>query len=168
MEDLPAILPFVPYHRENVSGFDVPSLLQSYLRLFFGIGKATINAETVHLLKVIASRLSALPNSVIVEGYTDARPYGSSGYSNWDLSTDRANSARKVLEENGLRKNQVLEVRGFADRKLRVPDKPFDFSNRRVSIVVKPQQEHKGPSGAGTKSSSRGRSLTKVATGQTE
>lgn len=105
--------------------------------LFFDIGKAHIKAETVKLLQVIAkAHLSPLRNSVIIEGYTDARPYANDGYSNWELSADRANSARKVLEEGGLRKDQILEVRGFADRKLKVPDKPFDYSNRRVSILL--------------------------------
>jgi chemotaxis protein MotB len=108
--------------------------------LFFDIGKAHIKPETVKLLKMIASRLTALQNNIAVEGYTDARPYVSKGYSNWDLSTDRANSARKVLEENGLRRNQIIEVRGFADRKLRLPDKPMDYANRRVSILVTPSQ----------------------------
>jgi chemotaxis protein MotB len=105
--------------------------------LFFDIGKAHIKAETVKLLQVIAkAHLSSLKNSVIIEGYTDARPYVSEGYSNWDLSTERANSARKIMEDGGLRKDQILEVRGFADRKLRLPDKPFDYSNRRVSILL--------------------------------
>jgi chemotaxis protein MotB len=104
--------------------------------LFFDIGKAHIKDETVQLLKKIGAHLATLENNIIIEGYTDARPYVSSGYSNWDLSTDRANSARKILEDHGLRKNQITQVRGFADRKLRVPDKPLDFSNRRVSILV--------------------------------
>jgi chemotaxis protein MotB len=111
-------------------------LVEASEGLFFDIGKAKIKAETVKLLKIIATHLATLQNNVVVEGYTDARPYVSSGYTNWDLSTDRANSARKVLEENGLRKNQIVQVRGFADRRLRVPDKPLDFSNRRVSILV--------------------------------
>ena len=111
-------------------------LVEASEGLFFDIGKANIKPETVKLLKIIAGHLATLQNNIVVEGYTDARPYVSSGYTNWDLSTDRANSARKVLEENGLRKNQVGQVRGFADRRLRVPDKPLDFSNRRVSILV--------------------------------
>ncbi len=108
--------------------------------LFFDIGKANIKPETVKLLKMIASRLTVLQNNIIIEGYTDARPYVSTGYSNWNLSTDRANSARTVLEENGLRKNQIIEVRGFADRKLKIPDRPMDYANRRVSILVTPLQ----------------------------
>ena len=66
--------------------------------LFFDIGKATVKPETIKLLKMIATHLARLPNGVVVEGYTDARPYASSGYSNWNLSADRANSARTVLE----------------------------------------------------------------------
>jgi chemotaxis protein MotB len=108
--------------------------------LFFDIGKATVKPMTILLLKVIASRLATLQNSIVVEGYTDARPYSSAGYSNWNLSSDRANSAREVLEGHGLRKNQLREVRGFADRKLKVPDKPYDYANRRVSILVVPAE----------------------------
>jgi chemotaxis protein MotB len=104
--------------------------------LFFDIGKANLKPEAVRLLKFVASRLAALPNKVVVEGYTDARPYVSAGYSNWDLSLDRANAARRVLEERGLRKDQIGEVRGFADKKLKVPARPLDYANRRVSILV--------------------------------
>jgi chemotaxis protein MotB len=104
--------------------------------LFFDIGKAILKPETVRLLKLVASHLKTLPNKVVVEGYTDARPYVAPGYSNWDLSVDRANSARKVLEDSGLRKNQIAEVRGFADKSLRVPERPLDYANRRVSILV--------------------------------
>jgi chemotaxis protein MotB len=56
------------------------------------------------------------------------------------LSTERANTARKILEEKGLKKDQVSEVRGFADRNLKHPDKPIDASNRRVSILVATSQ----------------------------
>ncbi len=104
--------------------------------LFFDIGRANLKPETVKLLKFIATHLTTLPNKVVVEGYTDARPYAAPGYSNWDLSVDRANAARRVLEAGGVRKDQIAEVRGFADRRLKVPDKPLDFANRRVSILV--------------------------------
>ena len=121
-------------------------LVEASEGLFFDIGKATIKPQTVQLLKVIAANLSRMTNNIAIEGYTDARPYASSGYSNWNLSTDRANSARMILEENGLQKNQISEVRGFADRKLRVPEKPLDFSNRRVSILMMPAVVKTGPS----------------------
>jgi chemotaxis protein MotB len=115
-------------------------LVEASEGLFFDIGKAHLKPEAVRLIKLIAPRLAALGNDIVLEGYTDARPYASEGYTNWDLSADRANAARKVLEESGLRKDQVRAVRGFADRKLRIPDKPYDYRNRRVSIVVQSRQ----------------------------
>ncbi|MCX5811057.1 MAG: OmpA family protein [Proteobacteria bacterium] len=111
-------------------------LIEDSKGLFFDIGSAKVKPETIKLLKMIATEIGKLPNKVIIEGYTDARPYETHGYSNWELSADRANAARKLLEENGLRKDQVSEVRGYADRNLKQPDKPFDYANRRVNIVV--------------------------------
>ena len=58
-------------------------------------------------------------------------------YSNWELSADRANSARKLLQQDGVRVNQVTQVRGYADQMLRVKNNPTDPSNRRISILVK-------------------------------
>jgi chemotaxis protein MotB len=104
--------------------------------LFFDVGSAQLKKETIQLLAMVAAEVGKLPNPVVVEGYTDARPYVTENYSNWELSVDRANAARKVLAETGLRKDQVQEVRGFADRRLRRPEDPMDFSNRRVSILV--------------------------------
>ena len=106
--------------------------------LFFDVGSARLKAETIQLLTKIAGEIGRLPNRVIVEGYTDARPYVTANYSNWELSVDRANAARKVMSETGLQKNQVHAVRGFADQQLRRPENPMDFSNRRVSILVPP------------------------------
>ena len=106
--------------------------------LFFDVGSARLKTETIQMLGNIALEIGKLPNRVIVEGYTDARPYVSPNYSNWELSADRANVARKILSENGLRKDQVHAVRGFADQRLRNPDNPMDYSNRRVSILVPP------------------------------
>jgi outer membrane protein OmpA-like peptidoglycan-associated protein len=76
--------------------------------------------------------LKTLPNSLLIEGHTDATPYSSddSGYSNWDLSADRANSARRLLQQDGVRSNQVTQVRGYADQMLRVKNNPTDPSNR--------------------------------------
>ena len=104
--------------------------------LFFDIGSAQVKPETVRLLSLVAAEIGRLTNTVTIEGYTDARPYTGTGYSNWELSTERANTARNILEEKGLRNNQVVEVRGFADRNLKHPENPMDASNRRVSILV--------------------------------
>jgi chemotaxis protein MotB len=115
-------------------------LVENATGLFFDVGSAQVKAETIQLLTMMAAEIGKLPNKVIIEGYTDARPYTGAGYSNWELSTERANTARKFLEEKGLKKDQILEVRGFADRNLKHPDKPMDASNRRVSILVATSQ----------------------------
>jgi len=94
------------------------------------------------LLSLLAAELKTLPNSLLIEGHTDATPYPStSGYSNWDLSADRANSARRLMQQDGVRSNQVTQVRGYADQMLRVKSDPFDPSNRRISILVKNDNE---------------------------
>ncbi len=113
-------------------------LIENAEGLFFNVGSAQLKPETVTLLQMIAKELSTLPNQIIIEGYTDARPYVSPNYTNWELSTDRANAARKVMDEGGLLTKQMLEVRGYGDRRLRDPAHPYDFSNRRVSILVTP------------------------------
>jgi chemotaxis protein MotB len=111
-------------------------LVENSTGLFFDVGSAQIKPETVKLLKLVAQEVGRLNNNVMIEGYTDARPYVGKDYSNWELSTDRANTARRILEENGVRQNQVLQVRGFADRNLKHPDQPMEAANRRVSILV--------------------------------
>ena len=90
------------------------------------------------MLQLLAAQLGKLPNRISMEGHTDAKPYVSStGYSNWELSADRANAARKLIQQSGVRPDQVADVRGYADQQLRKPQDPTSASNRRVSIVVK-------------------------------
>jgi chemotaxis protein MotB len=89
------------------------------------------------LLERLAGELSKLPNDVLIEGRTDAKPFASDdSYSNWELSTDRANSARKLMQASGLPPEQVAQVRGYADRQLRHPEDPTAASNRRISVIV--------------------------------
>ena len=91
------------------------------------------------MLAAIASELGRLPNSVAIEGHTDSQPYtATKGYGNWELSTDRANTARRIMDEQGLRAGQVEAVRGYADTRLRLREAPLDATNRRISIVVRP------------------------------
>jgi chemotaxis protein MotB len=111
-------------------------LIEQSEGLFFDIGSARLKADAAQLLKLIASRIGSFPNDVTIEGHTDSRPYARAGYNNWDLSSDRANAARRVLEENGIREKQITGVNGYADRRLKNPSKPLDFSNRRVTILV--------------------------------
>jgi chemotaxis protein MotB len=104
---------------------------------FFEIGSAKVKPETQELLKLIAKELGKLPNQLTVEGHTDSRPYGTKDYTNWELSADRANAARHLMDEDGIRPGQVISVMGCADRQLRNPADPLDFQNRRVSILVR-------------------------------
>jgi chemotaxis protein MotB len=111
-------------------------LIEQAEGLFFDIGSARLKPDAMQLLKLMASRIGTFPNDVVIEGHTDSRPYTRSGYNNWDLSTDRANSARRAIEEGGIRERQITSVNGYADRRLKNPDKPLDYANRRVTILV--------------------------------
>jgi len=112
-------------------------LLESKNGTFFETGSPMLNADGKDLLITLSQELGKLPNHVSIEGHTDSNPYnGRPDYGNWELSTDRANTARRMMQENGLRSDQVTQVRGYADQRLRVPANPLDPSNRRISLIV--------------------------------
>ena len=112
-------------------------LSESASGTFFDSGSAKLNADGRDLLVTLAQELGKLPNKVSIEGHTDSNPYApSANYGNWELSSDRANAARHIMQANGLRADQVTQVRGFADQRLRKPDAPLDPSNRRISLIV--------------------------------
>ena len=112
-------------------------LLETKDGTFFDTGSAALNQHGRELLEMLAGQLGGIPNRISIEGHTDAQPYAShDGYGNWELSADRANAARRVMQNSGLRQDQVSQVRGYADQKLRVPDNPMDPSNRRISLIV--------------------------------
>ena len=113
-------------------------LMESEKGTFFESGRPEPTAYGKEMLIAIATELGKLPNKISLERHTDARPYtGLANYSNWELSTDRANASRRFMMQNGLRPDQVVEVRGFADQRLRNPKSPEDASNRRISMIVK-------------------------------
>lgn len=113
-------------------------LMESDQGTFFPSGIPEPNDQAKALLSALAAELGQLPNSLSIEGHTDARPFAAKGnYSNWELSADRANAARRVMQENGLGPKQVTQVRGYADQQLRKPDSPEDASNRRITIIVR-------------------------------
>jgi len=86
---------------------------------------------------MLAQQLSSVPNSISIEGHTDSLPYANdAGYGNWKLSADRANAARRLMQEKGLRHDQVSQVRDYADQRLRSSKNPFDPSNRRITLIV--------------------------------
>jgi chemotaxis protein MotB len=112
-------------------------LLEKDPGTFFDSGRPFPNEDGKQLLVALAQELGKLPNKVSIEGHTDSKPYdGTRNYGNWELSVDRANAARQIMQQNGLGPNQVAEVRGYADQSLRKPDQPFDPSNRRISVIV--------------------------------
>ena len=105
---------------------------------FFDSGSAKITGDSVGVISALAEELGKLPNKLAIEGHTDSKPYGpGSLYTNWELSSDRANAARRLMQANGVGPEQVTQVRGFASERLRTPETPLDPSNRRISIIVK-------------------------------
>jgi len=112
-------------------------LMESATGTFFDVGKPDPNGDGKELLSMLAQELGKLPNRVSIEGHTDSNPYaGRREYGNWELSTDRANAARRLMQRTGLRDDQVAQVRGYADQLPRRPDAPLDPSNRRISVIV--------------------------------
>jgi chemotaxis protein MotB len=104
---------------------------------FFQSGGSRLSPSGEELVSMLAGQLKTLPNHLFIEGHTDSQPYsGANGYSNWELSSDRANATRRLLQQDGVRPDQITQVRGFADQALRVPEDPLDPSNRRVSLIV--------------------------------
>jgi chemotaxis protein MotB len=126
-------------------------LLETETGTFFGIGNSAPSENGKELLSLLAHELGKLPNHLYIEGHTDSKPYGGSGeYGNWELSTDRANAARRLMQRDGLRADEVSQVRGYADQLLRKRDEPLASSNRRISVIVqnleiKPGQPEETP-----------------------
>lgn len=111
-------------------------LLETEKGFFFESGSAQPSDYGRELLKRLAIELVKLPNSIVVEGHTDSRVFAGDGYSNWELSADRANMSRRLLQNAGLRTGQIVEVRGFADQQPFRRDHPDHPSNRRITIIV--------------------------------
>jgi chemotaxis protein MotB len=112
-------------------------LLEGAEPTFFASGSAALAPGTESVLELISQELGKLKNEIALEGHTDSQPYSKSGsYTNWELSADRANAARRIMERSGLRGGQITEIRGYADTSLRVKSKPLDPRNRRVSVIV--------------------------------
>ncbi len=114
-------------------------LLETERGLFFEKGDPKPSEAGTELIQVLATELLKLPNKVAIEGHTDSTPYGGADYSNWELSSDRANAARRILVQNGLDQDRISQVRGFADQRLLLKNDPTNPSNRRISIIVRNQ-----------------------------
>jgi chemotaxis protein MotB len=111
-------------------------LVETEKGMFFESGKSVPTKLGRDLLITLAQELGKLTSPVALEGHTESHSYGQDTYSNWELSSDRANAARRIMQTTGLHAGQVSQVRGFADQQLRFRADPTDPRNRRVSIIV--------------------------------
>ena len=111
-------------------------LMETPAGTFFGLGSPKPSPSGIELLTALAQQISKVPNQVSIEGHTDAKPYPGDAYSNWELSVDRANAARRIIMGAGVKETQVAQVRGYADRKLRYKDDPENPGNRRITVIV--------------------------------
>ncbi|HRK20293.1 MAG TPA: flagellar motor protein MotB [Fimbriimonadaceae bacterium] len=111
-------------------------LMESAGAVFFESGRDVIRPQAMQLISKIGPILGRSGRPIIVEGHTDAAPYPSTVYSNWELSSDRATSMRQALTRFGVPLKQFVEVRGFADKQLKNPGNPLHFSNRRVTVFL--------------------------------
>lgn len=102
----------------------------------FELGSARINPRMVEPLKRMALALSRLPNRMVIAGHTDRYGYTGSGYSNWQLSSDRANAVRDELTGTGIPSERFNAVIGYGDTELSKPEDPYAPENRRVTILV--------------------------------
>ncbi len=128
-------------------------MMESEKGVFFESGSGRPSEAGRELIEQLAGELKKLPNDLMIEGYTDAKPFANGGdYSNWELSADRANAARRVMEASGLGHGRIVQVRGFADQKLHDPEHPEAASNRRISVIVRYQDvlDEPEPPAAGT------------------
>ncbi len=110
---------------------------------FFEQGSAKLLQKSAIVLVTIAREIGNLTNHLVIEGHTDNSSIGRGGYTNWELSADRANAARQLMEVSGLYEGQVREVRGFANKFPMILGSPDDPRNRRVTLVLLYQEREK-------------------------
>ncbi len=105
--------------------------------VFFETGSPALSPRGQEILALLGHQLGRWSNEVRIDGYTDARPYsGGSRYTNWELSADRSNAARRILTSSGLHAGQITQIRGHADRDLKDPSDPLAAKNRRIAITM--------------------------------
>jgi len=107
-------------------------------RAMFNSGAAAVNSYMQDILRAIGHVLEEVPNHLTIEGHTDAKPFvgGERGYSNWELSADRANASRRELVSGGLSGEKILRVQGLSSSVPFEKDDPLSPMNRRISIIV--------------------------------
>lgn len=111
-------------------------LVESKTVPMFPSGSPELTPEAKGILKMIAKNIKGAGHKIVIEGHTDSQQYGSSEYTNWELSTERATRARRELESNGVDPKQFAQVTGYADTQLLVKNNPHDPKNRRISVLL--------------------------------
>ena len=114
-------------------------LLDNKNKPMFDVGSDRLNADFQPTLANIARLLNTVPNKVVIQGYTDASPYDNPhelDYTNWELSSQRANAARRALINGGMKEDRVLSVTGFGSTRLLDTKNPLNPENRRINIIV--------------------------------
>lgn len=116
-------------------------LVESDDQALFALGSAVPTPETREVLLEMGAEIGRMPNRVVISGHTDRRGYASKRpYTNWELSSDRANAARRILIEGGMSQAQVGRVAGYADTQPLDPADPMAAMNRRITILVTPEE----------------------------
>lgn len=139
IESTPTLKQYQRQMRIDITGEGLRvQILDEQNRPMFASGRATLQSYSSEILREIAKALNAVDNRVALSGHTDATPYagGDKGYSNWELSADRANASRRELVAGGLNEGKVLRVVGLASSVPFDSNDPFSPANRRISIVV--------------------------------
>jgi len=112
-------------------------IVDQHKRSMFPSGSAIMHAESQKLLQLVAKIVQKLPNKISITGHTDSKPFANKrNYSNWELSTDRANASRRALLSDGLSKTRILYVTGKSDTEPLIPSDPENDKNRRISIIL--------------------------------
>ncbi len=112
-------------------------IVDQHKQSMFSSGSADMNPTTEKLMKTIADVVMRLPNRIAISGHTDSTPFRTAnGYTNWELSSDRANASRRALIDAGLPPDRIASVSGKADTEPLIPEDPSLPSNRRISIVM--------------------------------
>jgi chemotaxis protein MotB len=111
-------------------------LLDKADRVSFESGSSELSVEAKGILDEVAESICSLPNKINIGGHTDSRVLSANGYTNWELSADRANAARRELEAACVKPEQIRKITGYADTELLDPSDPFSPVNRRISITV--------------------------------
>jgi len=121
---------------QTPEGLRIQLIDQSGLSMFAS-GSAQPNEQLIQLIGLVSQVVTQMPNKLSISGHTDSTPYrADNGYTNWELSSDRANAARRLLVDGGLGPDRVANVQGRSATEPLLPEDSINPSNRRISIVL--------------------------------